>query len=611
MKRYYRIIFLLLLIIAVISGILVYAKFFDEKIIFTLFGDDEITLYQGDKYVEYGYLAFNSKKENVKERVKIKTNLDPNRLGEYKIEYRINTKLKTYKMVRKVKVIEDTLSEIEFSLKGSSIVNLNAGEDFADPKFICRDKRTNEDLSRYVVIENALNKLASGEYEIAYRLRYQGKEKRLVRKVNVFDKKNSYNLSTYSMTNKPVSMNFVSHIYNFSHVICPNETIKATNEFTYNFYENGTYTFFIFDTLNNYEEYVIKINNIDRIPPKGTCKAHLGNGKTTYKVDSFDNDITNYIYNNDQSFISKNPSFVAPIYHREAKVMLMDEASNKTLINCQIERTYAKPLEYLKPNEIKYSSKSPSLEINIMQKDGYYLTHLWVKDPYLQTKKQMLKENAKKLSLPKKILEEAIAENNLYDKIVWSSNASGIVLKDTYYPNVVRKNSFYNLKEPSSLIVYNGKTIINDYQDYVAQSIIYYINANNELRYIPILADKTPVERKRIFEEAQKEGIYNTFAFNAVLVSDGKAQKVPNDYYALRNGFCQLDENNFLSVVSDTRRWNKGDFAVFMANLGCKTAVNFDGGGSNSLFYKEKGSAIKTLTGNSRANSSVIYFSEK
>lgn len=611
MKNHKRIIILLVFIILIVFSILVYAKYFDEQIIFTLFGDDEITLYQGSEYVEYGYIAFNGDGNNVKERVKIKTDLDTSKVGKYEVNYSIKTSLKTYRSKRIVNIIEDTLSEIDFSLKGFSIVNLNIGEKYNDPKVTCIHKTTKEDLSRYVVVENSVNNLKEGEYEIIYRLRYNGKEKRLVRKVYVFSQKNSYSISTLAMTNKPVSINFKSIIHNFSHVICPNETVKNTNSFTYNFYENGNYAFYVYDTLNNYEEYVIEINNIDKIAPKGTCVAKLSDGQTTYSVESKDKDIANYLYNNENRFISKNSDYIAPIYHRNAKVMLIDEAGNKTLINCKISRNYKEPLKYLNDSQIKYSSKSESLEINIMEKDGYFLTHIWSKDPYLQAKKQMIPFDSKKLQLPKKIVEQAIANNNLYGKIVWSSNASGIVLKGTYYDRVVKKNSFYNLKEPSSLLVYNGDIIINDYKEYAASTIIYYINANNKLTYIPTLLNKSVDERKKIFENAINDGIYNTFAFNAVLVKEGVVQKVSNDYYALRNGFCQLDDNNFLSVVSDTRRWNKPDFAKFMADLGCVTAVNFDGGGSNSLFYKDKtSSSIKTLTGNARANSSVIYFTE-
>ena len=66
------------------------------------------------------------------------------------------------------------------------------------------------------------------------------------------------------------------------------------------------------------------------------------------------------------------------------------------------------------------------------------------------------------------------------------------------------------------------------------------------------------------------------------------------------------------------RTWSSGakgnsvdnDFAKFMGSLGCVNAANFDGGGSVALFYKEKFGNIKTLTGNGRSLSSVIYFTE-
>lgn len=611
MRKYNHIIVFLSLIILIIISILVYAKYFDDQIMFTLFGDKELVMYQGEKYIEYGYIAINQDGKNLNEKVKIESDLDINKIGEYKIKYSIKTKLKTYRDERIITVLEDTLKDIEFKLKGTSILNMEVGGEYNDPKFICINKKTGEDLSRYVMTIKSVNVKKSGMYEIEYLLRYRGKEKKLTRKVYVFDKVNSYSLSTTSLTNKPVTMNFKSNIYNFSHVVCPNETVKNTNNFTYNFFENGEYKFYVFDTLNNYDEVVIRINNIDKIAPIGSCNALLSDGKTAYTVISRDVDISNYIYNNDIKNISKNSNYVVPIYNRDAKVMLMDFAGNKTLISCQIERKYLEPIDYIEKNNIKYSSSSDSLKINIMEKDGYFLTHIWAKDPYLQMKKEMLESDNKKLMLPKKILEQAIEKYNLYDKIIWSSNASAPVYKGTYYDNVYKKNSSYNLKEPSSLLVYNGKVIFNDYKDYPASTVIYYINSSNQLSYIPIIANKSVNERKEIFQNALDSGIYNTFTFNAVLVKDKKVQKVTNDYYALRNGFCQLDENNFLSVVSDTRRWNKDDFAEFMGSLGCVTAVNFDGGGSNALFYKEKNSnKVNTLTGNGRALSSVIYLTE-
>ena len=611
MKYYKYLISSLIIIIIVLTSMLVYTKYFEEKIIFTLFGDDEIILYENDEYLEYGFVAVSESGKNLNSEVKIKSNLDTSKVGKYKIEYSIRKFLKTYKGIRKINVLENDLQEVEFTLKGSSIVNLEVGNEYLDPKFTCIHKESKKDLSSYVVIENLVNNQKEGEYEIIYRLIYNGKEKRLKRKVYVFEQKNSHTINTTALTNKPVSISFQSNIHNFSHVICPNETIRNSNKFTYNFFENGKYTFYIVDSLNNYEEYIVTINNIDRTPPTGTCEAILLDGKTTYSVKTNDTDIDKYLYNSEEKYASLNKNYIASKYQRDAKVLLLDKAGNKTEVLCIIKRTYKKPLDYLEQKDIKYSSKTDTLIVNMMEKDGYYLTHLWIKDPYLQVNKEMIKESSKTLQAPRKILEQAVNKYNLNDKLVWSSSASAPVLKGSFYSALAKKSPMYNLKEPSALLVYNGKIIINDYKDYAANTVIYYINESNELSYIPIMASNDASYRKVRFEKALESGIRNTFAFNMILVKDGVAQTTGNDYYALRSGFCQLDENNFLSVVSDTKRWNRQDFANYMQSLGCKLAVNFDGGGSVALFYKEKNNKnIMTLAGNQRALSSVLYVTE-
>ena len=71
MKRYKYIIVVLSVIVFVILGILIYANFFEEQIIFSLFGDKEITLYEGSEYVEYGYVAVLENGENLNKKVKV------------------------------------------------------------------------------------------------------------------------------------------------------------------------------------------------------------------------------------------------------------------------------------------------------------------------------------------------------------------------------------------------------------------------------------------------------------------------------------------------------------------------------------------------------------
>mgnify|MGYP004608933607 FL=1 len=610
MHKYQKYIFILSFFIIVISVVLIYVKFFESKIVFTLFGDEEVVIYEGNEYKELGYIAISEDGDNVSNKVKVKSNLNVNKVGTYKIKYSVRSLFKVYKKTRTIKVLQDNLKEVNFTLNGSSMVNIKLGSNYSDPKFSCYLKSNKQNLDRYVKITSNLNNKKEGVYEIKYTLTYNGKTKELSRKVYVYKETISYTLSTTALTNKPVTIKFRSNIHNFAYVILPNDNVIYKNEFSYNFYENNKYTFFVFDSLNNYETYTVNIDNIDKTPPSGTCKIVMKNGTTDYTVTSRDEDISKYVYNNEEKYTSTQNTYKVSTYLRNDMVLLVDKAGNKTKVKCDVTKSYEKVIKPSSKDNVVYSSTSDSLVVNIVKKDGYYLSRIWMKDPYLQVKKEMLSSNAKKLALPKNILEQAINKYNLKSRIVLGGNASGPVMKGSHYSYVAERASYYNLKEPSALLVYNGNIIINDYKTYAGNTTIYYINGQNQLSYIPVMENNSPIERKIAFENAISSGIYNTFAFNPMLVINGKVQSVSNDYYALRNGFCQINENNFIWVVSDTKKWNKPDFAKFMGSLGCVNAANFDGGGSVALFYKEKFGNIKTLTGNGRSLSSVIYFTE-
>ena len=610
MHKYQKYIFILSFFIIVISVVLIYVKFFESKIVFTLFGDEEVVIYEGNEYKELGYIAISEDGDNVSNKVKVKSNLNVNKVGTYKIKYSVRSLFKVYKKTRTIKVLQDNLKEVNFTLNGSSMVNIKLGSNYSDPKFSCYLKSNKQNLDRYVKITSNLNNKKEGVYEIKYTLTYNGKTKELSRKVYVYKETISYTLSTTALTNKPVTIKFRSNIHNFAYVILPNDNVIYKNEFSYNFYENNKYTFFVFDSLNNYETYTVNIDNIDKTPPSGTCKIVMKNGTTDYTVTSRDEDISKYVYNNEEKYTSTQNTYKVSTYLRNDMVLLVDKAGNKTKVKCDVTKSYEKVIKPSSKDNVVYSSTSDSLVVNIVKKDGYYLSRIWMKDPYLQVKKEMLSSNAKKLALPKNILEQAINKYNLKSRIVLGGNASGPVMKGSHYSYVAERASYYNLKEPSALLVYNGNIIINDYKTYAGNTTIYYINGQNQLSYIPVMENNSPIERKIAFENAISSGIYNTFAFNPMLVINGNVQSVSNDYYALRNGFCQINENNFIWVVSDTKKWNKPDFAKFMGSLGCVNAANFDGGGSVALFYKEKFGNIKTLTGNGRSLSSVIYFTE-
>ena len=89
--------------IAVILIVLMIIIFSTRKITnhIILNGEEIVTVYQGNDYIEEGYEAYNSKNEDLTTKVDIKTTLDTSKIGEYEITYTIGDVTKT----RKVNVI--------------------------------------------------------------------------------------------------------------------------------------------------------------------------------------------------------------------------------------------------------------------------------------------------------------------------------------------------------------------------------------------------------------------------------------------------------------------------------------------------------------------------
>ena len=269
--------------------------------------------------------------------------------------------------------------------------------------------------------------------------------------------------------------------------------------------------------------------------------------------------------------------------------------------------------------ETKYLSyESSSLKVYINKKGGFWVTRIWAKDANYQLNKAFVK--GKSFKRPSQILADEL-KSNYKNKIVYGFNASPPIMAGSYYSKVAKKYPIYNLKEPSSLLIKNGSVIIRDSTNYITGDNIYYIDDSNQLTYVPqgALKGKTKEEREKIYQTVIDSGTRNTMEWTPVLVENYKAKKLTkseegsNDYHAYRSGMCQVDANNFIVVTTRTSagKVKRQALADFMGTLGCRIAVNFDGGGSHAAIYKPpKTNTIKVLAGNERSLSSVMYFTE-
>lgn len=572
---------------------------------FNLEGLEEIILHLGSEYIEPGYFVIDENGDDFSNLVSVSGNVNTNKVGEYELTYTFITE-NNKKMILKrlIKVIEKDYSDLTLKLNGSEYISIPLNYDYEELGAVAY--LDDVDLSDEIKITSNFDKTKVGVYNVVYQIKKGDIKKEVTRKVEVY---NLDNLFKYNKTKTKNNVTITIDNKYFKQVTLPSNIVSQEKIITYQVSKNGTYKFTMYDNNGKTYTKTITINNIDTTPPKGTCKAVLLDGKTTFTITSTDTDIKEYIYND--GYKSTTNTYVVNKFIRESKVTLVDDVFNQNNITCETEIQTLPVITPKKGETVKYTAKSDSLVVYVTKNNGYYLTRIWAKDPVYQMKKEIVSGSSFKR--PKVILEQAVTKYNLKNKIVLGSNASPPIKVNSYYDKLATDKKVYNLKEPLPLLIYNGKVIINDPEETRGAPVIYYIDSSNQLKYVSGVRSKTTEQRKKIYEDIIASGAYNTFTFRPALVNNYKAleAKVDGDYNALRQGFCQVDSNNFILVSSDTKRWYLPDFAKFMQSIGCKTAINFDGGGSTATFYKPSGTnTIKTLTGNERSLSSVMYFTE-
>lgn len=99
-------------------------------------GNKNITINLGEKYKEQGAKAIESNKD-ISNKIKIKGNVDTNKIGTYKIEYKIKKYNLTFSKVRYVEVVDRIYPVI--SLKGNNEVTLCPKKDFKEIGYSATD----------------------------------------------------------------------------------------------------------------------------------------------------------------------------------------------------------------------------------------------------------------------------------------------------------------------------------------------------------------------------------------------------------------------------------------------------------------------------------------
>ena len=156
---------LLILILTVIIFI-----FFNPLLQIKLNGKDQ-TIEVYSKYKELG-----AKVSGTKNKYKITGKVNTNKLGTYKIIYKVSSLKTTKKITRTIKVVDKTKPVI--TLTGADI-ELYQNQDYQEPGYKAEDNY-DKDVTDKVKIDNPVDKTKVGEYKIKYTVTDSSKNKTTV-----------------------------------------------------------------------------------------------------------------------------------------------------------------------------------------------------------------------------------------------------------------------------------------------------------------------------------------------------------------------------------------------------------------------------------------------
>lgn len=515
-------------------------------------------------------------------------------------------------------------NNVVFMLNGGD-VTLRVNEEYVEPGFSCYND--NDNLAYLVEITNNIIAKKPGEYYITYKY----KNKTLTRKVIILEPSNyelaiDYTILSNKLTNKDVDVKYIISGESFMEVLLPNGSKSMSYQGNTSISSNGVYQIKAYNIRN--EEFVkeITINNIDKEKPTGKCEAVIKNKNTEINVEAIDNNnIAKYEYYDNNTLLnssSSNTFTSSTMTSKNIIVKVYDEAGNITEMTCNVtERKYMDPIKPTASDNVIYQTDNDTFKAYIINKGSYYITRIWVIDAYSQLNKAVSPSYGVDLYKPVSLLEKEMNSNNsLKNKAIIGFNASGFYLKDTYDASSVNRYPAYDRTSVGTIVINNGVVVRNAYNKAFKQWFIMGVNKDNQMVVFEdnVASSNTEISNKQAWAQTViNSGIRNTFTFaDPVIMNYQKVTSFSNSMPDKSNNsklglqlICQIDDNNFALFTAKSETRNTAINAFL--SMGCKTAINLDGGGSIALVYKDKNSlSFTTVIGGARQLPEAGYFTE-
>ena len=233
---------------------------------------------------------------------------------------------------------QEETSILTITLNGSKEVTIIKGSEYQEPGYTAHDS-IDGDLTSKVVIDSNLDTNVVGIYTITYRVTNNRNIKtettRTVKVIEDLDISIDYNPK--ELTNSDVTISIKVTGEPFDSIIDPNGNISKNKISEYQIKANGEYQFKIKRIDGFIFEKDIKIDNIDKKKPTGSCKNTITTNNTTIVVDANDeNGITKYTYkyNGNTKDLTTNKHVINE-KASDVSVTIYDKAGNNETIKCK------------------------------------------------------------------------------------------------------------------------------------------------------------------------------------------------------------------------------------------------------------------------------------
>lgn len=152
------------IVLLIIIAIIIFISFKNKtKYFITLEGAEEISIYQGDSFIEPGYSGRDNKNNDLTDNIVVDNQVDSQTIGTYEIIYKLNDTTKK----RIVNVIEKGVGNIFIYLLGEDPIILNVGDTYTEPGYSATDSIDSNITDKVQVTDN-IDTSKIGTYEVVY-----------------------------------------------------------------------------------------------------------------------------------------------------------------------------------------------------------------------------------------------------------------------------------------------------------------------------------------------------------------------------------------------------------------------------------------------------------